>query len=162
MNDLKKFFTTEIENTYYGKIIFRCIGLIDLDALKENNQLKLIDKYNPIEYFKIGTLSMETLEYSQKHRMDTSWSVSIALPEDNINWKPNQNSPYYSFWVKNKKTLPFTSKKTVLNAMEWQDASNGLFTPDYLNNVQNIDDLKKIYADIKGINNTNNISHFVL
>lgn len=150
MKELKKFFTTEVEDIYYGKMILRCIGLIDLHSLKENNLLKLIDIYNPIDYFKNTTLMQEPLDYSEKYKMDISWSVSLALPEDNINWEPSQNNGYYSSWIKNKKIIPFVvGKQTILKAIKWQEASNGLFTPDYLNDAQNIDDLKSIYNDRK-------------
>lgn len=67
MKELKKFFTTEVEDIYYGKMILRCIGLIDLHSSKENNLLKLIDIYNPIDYFKNTTLMQEPLDYSEKY-----------------------------------------------------------------------------------------------
>lgn len=142
--DIKKYFSIYVDMEYYGKVCFRCIGIYNITALIQNNlYLEVDEKYFPFQYFS-STLCCEVLEYSEKHNDEIAWAILLPFKEDNKNWEPEQHNSYYEYWKQGKKSLPIAigNKNDLKKILKWQQGGMGMFTPDYLDNIKTLEELK--------------------
>lgn len=146
-NELKKYFTLTEEDPYYGRMTFRCIGLIDLEELASQKLTNvLLKQYHPLDFFR--TVFQYGVKKSEKYDTDTAWAVMLTLDEDNADWKPEPHNGYSQFWLQNKKNNPFVvGAKEYQKAIQWQEGGQGLFTPSYLDNMKDVDDLVQHFKE---------------
>lgn len=138
MEELKKYFTISRNVTKYGDITLRCIGIVDILTLGDNEfALDLIEHFNPISYFNGFSYLSSKLE--KRSGIAVAWASFLAFAEDNVQWK-----------MEHKKELPNSVKpKHFKKLIKWQEAGKGYFTPNYLDNVSSMEELREAYEKSK-------------